>query len=352
MAVNCAGCGSKILDLHYMECTKCKQTYDLECINFVKDRFKDMSQTFRDEWLCPSCVCSRPKGDNTSTPVRSPNKCNNVNTMRGSKLKVTKPSIIKEVPSTNTEMSKLVAELRQLRQEVTEVKQQNLEIKNHMSSISETLSHTLKEHSKKLHDTQLEIVDLKLTIGHLQEQIAAREQDSLRNDVEISGITELANENLYHIVVTASQKIGVELTESDIEDVARVGPKIQRALNPESPNPNNRAQRPIVVKLMRKLKRDELMNAAKSRRNLTSENIVYGQPTRIYFNERLTKDNRRLFRESRLRTKEHAFRYCWTRNGGIYVRRNAGTPAIRISSTHDLEQKVGPAKSTEDYTST
>lgn len=346
MAVNCAGCGSKILDLHYMECSKCSQIYDLECINMAKDFFKDLPQTFKDEWLCPSCVCTRPKGDNSSTPIRSPNnKSNNVNLLRGSRPHEFKPTITKAVPSTNTEISKLVAELRQLRQEITEMKQQNLEIKNHMTSISDNLSHTLNEHTKTLQVAQLEIVDLKLTIGHLQQQIAAREQDSLRNDVEISGITEQANENLYHIVMTASQKIGVELSENDIEDVARVGPKIHRALNPEL---NNRVQRPIVVKLLRKRKHDELINAAKSRRNLTSENVVYGQPTKIYFNERLTKENRRLFRESRLSAKQHAFRYCWIRNGGIYVRKDTGTPAIRISSTHDLDQKVGPAKSSEE----
>ncbi|XP_026331311.1 uncharacterized protein LOC113238690 [Hyposmocoma kahamanoa] len=246
-------------------------------------------------------------------------------------------------------MSKLVSELRQFRQEVTEVKQQNLEIRKHMSSILDTLSNTLKEHSKKLHDAQLEIVDLKVTIGHLQQQIATREQDVLRNDVEISGITEQPNENLYHIVITASQKIGVELSENDIADVIRVGPKIQRSVNSEQ---NIAVQRLIVLKLMRKRKHDELINAAKSRINLTSENVVYGQPTKIYFNERLTKENRRLFRESRLRAKEYAFRFTWIRNGGIYVRRDAGTPAIRISSLHDLDQKVGiPKPSEENYSS-
>ncbi|XP_026331334.1 uncharacterized protein K02A2.6-like [Hyposmocoma kahamanoa] len=131
---NIVGCGSKIRDLYYMECSKCKQTYDLVCINIDKDHFKDLSHSYKENWLCPSCVCSRPKGDNTSTPVRSPNnKCNNVNTLRGSRHPVTKPSTTKDVPSTNIKMSKLVSELRQLRQEVIEVKQQNLEIKKHMS---------------------------------------------------------------------------------------------------------------------------------------------------------------------------------------------------------------------------
>lgn len=168
----------------------------------------------------------------------------------------------------------------------------------------------------------------------------------MKNHLEITGIAEQSNENLSHVVIVASQKIGIELQESDIEDVLRVGSKASKTKTAKE----NLTPRPIVLKLLRKNKRDEILNAAKSRRNVTSENVVAGQPSKIYFNERLTKDNRRLFREARTRANEYRFRYCWVRNGSIYVRKDDGNPAIRITSNLELDEKVGAAKTAEETT--
>lgn len=313
-----------------------------------------MSQTLKDNWLCPSCTCSRPKSDNNSTPVRPStglmnqnnlHSCSNVNTSRGSQPHTTRGKINKEDLSSSTDLATLVTEFRKLRQEMSEVKQQNVEIKNQMLSISDHLAQTLKEHSTALENAQTEIITLKSTIGSLQQKLAVREQDSLINSLEITGLPEQENENLLQIVMVSSKKVGVDLAEADVDDVIRVGPKIRKAA---SNNSHQKTPRPIVVKLLRKQKRDELIKAAKARRNITTENITGGQPTPIFFNERLTKENRLLFRQARLRTSEHGFRYCWIRNGSIYVRKSDGKPAIRISRMSDLDDKVGQAPQPEE----
>lgn len=354
MSVTCAGCGGNIPDLeYYMECSKCTHIYDLLCINISKEQFDTFTDVYKSEWLCPSCVCTRPKGDNTpvrahTAPIPQKNTHNksfsNVNMSRGSKPTGTKAMILEDSHACS-EMSTLISEVRLLKHELAEVKQQNFDIKTQMTSISSTLDKNLLECTKKLQVAEQEIVLLKQTIGSLQKQMCAREQDSLSNDLEIIGLTEHAHENLYHIATVISKKIGVELSELDIDNVKRVGPKTQST----SKLPfNKKFPRPIAVKLLRKRKRDELITAAKSRRNLTSESIVEGESTKIYFNERLTKENRHIFRLSRLRTKEYNFRYCWTSNGGIYVRRADGSPAIRISAMSDLDEKIGPAKFSEN----
>ncbi|XP_028173322.1 uncharacterized protein LOC114362227 [Ostrinia furnacalis] len=264
---------------------------------------------------------------------------------KGTKSQTLKSKMADEHPSPNTDMTSLLAELRQLRNELSEVKQQNLDIKKEMSSISDTLHQTLKEHSKQMERAKLEIADLKTTVVILQQQIASQEQESMKNHLEIVGLAERDNENLYHIVMTASHKIGVDLTESDIDEVVRVGARSRQTTKRSSQN-NSLRPRPIVVKLTRKKKRDDVMNAAKTRRNVTSEGLVDGEPTRIFFNERLSKENRNLFREARTRASEHGFRYCWTRNGYIFVRKADNKPAIRISTHKDLEEHVGPAVQT------
>ncbi|KAL4720055.1 hypothetical protein ACJJTC_009836 [Scirpophaga incertulas] len=300
MSINCAGCNKRISDAYFMQCKKCAKSYDLLCINIPKEKFKTFTQSFKEQWLCPSCTCSQPKGDNSSTPVRGPSSTaaskddvsGNINITRGGKPGV-KPKTTREDPMPNTELGTLIVELRQLRHEVTELK------------------------------------------------LAAQDQDHLKNDLEILGIAEQANENLHQIVITASRKVGVQLAETDIEDMMRVGSKISK--QPKS-SAYTRVSRPIVLKLLRRRKAEELLRAAKSRRNLTSENLVDGHPAPIFFNERLTRENRQLFREARKRTKEYGFQYCWIKNGGILVRKADGKPAKRIYTNEELDEKVGPPK--------
>lgn len=71
MSSVCAGCNRKIKDLYFMKCSKCTETFDVACINMTREYFGGLKDEKKNEWLCPTCVCSQPKGDNSSTPVRS-----------------------------------------------------------------------------------------------------------------------------------------------------------------------------------------------------------------------------------------------------------------------------------------
>ncbi|CAG4985231.1 unnamed protein product [Colias eurytheme] len=60
--------------------------------------------------------------------------------------------------------------------------------------------------------------------------------------------------------------------------------------------------------------------------------------TDIYFNERLTQENRHLFRAARQQTKASGYKYCWIKNGVVYIRKQEGNPAIAIKKPEDLHQ--------------
>ena len=153
-----------------------------------------------------------------------------------------------------------------------------------------------------------------------------------------SGVSELDQENTERIVRVIAYRFGVALSEAEIDGVLRVSPRLPRSQ--EAPRRDWRP-RPIVVKLARRAKRDELIKAAKSRRTVTTENIVAGVPTRISMYERLSKFNRGLFREARRRIGQHNFSYCWVLNGSIYVRKAEKLPPLLIRSMQELIDKVG-----------
>ncbi|CAK1596638.1 unnamed protein product [Parnassius mnemosyne] len=331
-----------------MKCSKCNKLYDLICLNITEEHFNTLSQKYRDEWICPSCVCSLPKKSNLLTPVRSPaaslndkyTMSLNVNTTRGNKQKLKSSELLS---NEDVDLTTLISEIRDFRDEVKDIVRQELKVQT--SAITKCFEERLGELSKTLESKDLEISSLKSLVNQLQQQIAVQDQHSMRNELEIIGMPEENNENLTHIVLATCQKLGVQVSENELDEVVRVGPK--RSSGSKSSMPNYKHPRPIIVKLLRHKKRDELITAARARRGLSSENIVNSSPQNIYINERLTKSNRYLFRNSRLRAKNLGFQFCWVRNGGIYIKQAENKPAIRILSHEDLDTKIGPEKANQ-----
>lgn len=339
-----------------MSCARCNKFYDIDCLGISVQTFEQQPEELKECWICPQCVCSQPKQGNSSTPVRSAintGSCSNanVNMVRGSKGKA-KPVVAFSSTQSAIEVSDLIKEIKELRKEMTSVKEQNSEIsllrkdiqdlKNELSVLNTSISNKLRVFQKQLEDKDIEIAHLQQTISSVQSSLNQQEQISLRNELEIQGVPEEKTENLTHILLTISQILSVDLQETEINNLTRAGPK------PNSIS-TRKVPRPIIAQFIRKAKKDEMLLAARTRKNLTTEPILpSAPPTKIYLNERLTKTNRLLFREARTRAAHHGFRYCWIRNGSIFIRKmdNYGpekSPAILIRSTEDLDELVGPA---------
>ncbi|KAG7311975.1 hypothetical protein JYU34_001401 [Plutella xylostella] len=91
--------------------------------------------------------------------------------------------------------------------------------------------------------------------------------------------------------------------------------------------------------MLRRTKRDEVIKAFKTRRNISNKDIEVDGPTlKIFCNERLTKENRLLFREARGRSKQLGYAYCWCHHGTIFVRQRDGKPSKLIQSRDDLDR--------------
>lgn len=335
---SCSGCGKSIVTLLYMECSKCNELYDLECLNIPMSNFNKFTSDYKTSWMCPTCTCSKPKVGDTSTPIRLLNNTytnNNVNIARGSRGKQC-ALIQNDNADDEPSLSLLMDELRLLRRDI-------LDVKSELSSVTLTLSQKFEEFDAKIEAKDQEISYLKAKLTSFESRLGDMEQHNLRNELEIIGVPEQSNENLTHLVLTAAKKVSVDLKESDIDAIHRAGPK----RNHSSVGAIDALKfRPIVVKLTRRAIRDKIIFAAKVRRNLTSEGLVDNHISSIYFNERLSNSNRQLFREARRYAKQCNFRFCWVRNGSIYVRKAACSkekkyPAFTIRSYNDIETYMG-----------
>jgi hypothetical protein len=127
-------------------------------------------------------------------------------------------------------------------------------------------------------------------------------------------------------------KLGVQLDPRDVDDVRRVGLRGGGAGGVERP-------RPIVLTLTRRAPRDQILRAAKVRRGLTTEMLeIAGNSRRVYINEHLTKANRILFSKARAAGAQLKFKFVWSSNGTIYMRRSETSSLVRVSSEAVLDK--------------
>lgn len=311
---------------------KCKKAYHVLCTNA-----DNITTDQKENWTCQDCRAkARKGGDNTHTPVRSNE---NVTLRKKNSNSEQTNSPISHLSSTaEANLQSLAIEMRLMRD--TMVKMQT-EINERLDSLSNKLS-DFDARLKSLEEFKDENMTLKAEILSLHEQLNKNSQSSLSNELEIIGLMETKGENPIHLIMTTAQKIGVSLTEQDIDHVTRTGGHPKG--NSYDHGVLKQQTRPLVVRFTRKVKRDEFLKQARVRRDLDSNQIVEKSPQiKVYVNERLTATNRRLFRDARIYASELGYKYCWVRNGSIYIRKREGyegSPPIHIASEKNLKELV------------
>lgn len=342
MSALCGACGDGCDKSKALKCAKCQAFFEFQCLNMDKKNFEKMSKTIKSKWLCPNCTPKAPKGDRTHTPIRSllplAPELDEIQALKSVKSGATSSPTLSVGDEVNAAV--VVSEIRQLREELCCLRdglENTTAVLNRLCEKIETLDSRIDYCETKiqlLEKRQSETNILKETVSILQEQVELQAQQLLENELEIAGVPELVNENLRHIVITTAQKLGVDLAADELMEVYRAGPR-------RIPRPTGEGEkqlRPIVVKMVRISKRRELIKAAKSRKNLTTEGIITsGTHYRFFLNERLTKHNRQLFYAARQRSKQLGYKFCWIRNGSIFVRKEEGSAAILIRNSAKLE---------------
>lgn len=339
--MDCEACQQKIEDKQqFLVCTVkgCFKHYHIACTTTSQSAPIDTNT-----WICQDCICAKKKGgDNSATPVRS--APSNI-TQRKSKPK---SKVDLPLDDYSNEIRLLRKEMGKLTESIAEVLKSMKIYNDRLDKIDAKIDST--DTRLKVLETQkdTEIAELKATICELKIESNTFQQAALKNELEIIGLPESRNENLLHTVLVISKKIGVNLTESDIDGINRVGPRLGlQDLGGQKigrPSP-----RPVVVRLLRKVQRDNLLKSAKSRRNLTTTDIeMEGPAHQIYINERLTRATRQLFRDARERNKSTGYyKHCWVSGGRLYLRRVDGSPALSIGSHEELDRRFNEVKKSQ-----
>ncbi|XP_013181496.1 PREDICTED: uncharacterized protein LOC106127791 [Papilio xuthus] len=371
--VTCSACLNIIKHKQYLVCSTCSQKYDIGCLNITEKRFLSLDTEKKNNWLCVKCKSKQPKKDNSNTPIRGTlqdnqsslsqnSDCQNQNITKRKKASKTDVS-----PSTSTCGNELITDdvsygsllstlTHEIHVAVNEAVNKTVEsyFAKQFESLKEELS-TLKDLKSSIEflsadydrvKTDLQICNEKLmsltkentklteSVKDLNSRLSMLEQYSRERNIEINGIPEGKEENLFTVVKQLCTTVSVPIMDNDIVTCVRI-----RKMNPQSKIP-----RPVVVKLQSTKLRDEIIaglskfNRRDRENKLNTSHLGYGcskQP--IYVSEHLTPYLKSLHAQTRLLAREKKYKYVWIRNGRILVRKDDNSPAIPIKNLDSLK---------------
>lgn len=174
----------------------------------------------------------------------------------------------------------------------------------------DSLNKESAELSRKLAEKDAEITQLKATVDNV-------EQYSRRKNVEIHGVAQLPEEDLYQVLVDLSRKLEIKAPEKQsVEAIHRL-----KAKQDKIPA--------IIVRFRDRDERDLWLSKKKTLRN-----------EKIFINENLTTAQKQLFWQCRQVSKQKNYKFVWMTNGKIFARKIEGATGIRINTENDLAKLV------------
>jgi hypothetical protein len=152
-------------------------------------------------------------------------------------------------------------------------------------------------------------------------------QYSYKENVEIKGIPVTAQEDCAEIVKRIGASLNVALCDADIS-VAH------RTYSDGKSGPPT-----IVARLVRRIKRTELISACRRQKPLLAT-LGYNSQEPFYVSDHMTRNSKRLMSEATRLRKEKHWKFLWTSDCKILMRKNEHSKILRIASDADLPKIV------------
>ena len=145
------------------------------------------------------------------------------------------------------------------------------------------------------------------------------------SNLELCGLEEKTGENVLQKVNDIISKISPG--DAGIEEAFRIGPKTNR-------DGSVKKKRSILIRFKSANYRN---NALENKTNLKKLNSEHGT---LFLNENLPLNLKVLLGKANNLRKERGYKFLWTKNGTILVRKLDNTPAIAIKKISDLDKIV------------
>lgn len=123
-----------------------------------------------------------------------------------------------------------------------------------------------------------------------------------------------SEEETNNIVKDVAKLLGADITENDISVSHPISQSQKHKGKPGPPA--------IIVKFARRDVKDNFYRARKQLKDLTMQDLGYSKENKNYLAESLKERNRMLFKDCLKVKKDMEFKFIWTLNGKIFMRKD------------------------------
>lgn len=208
-----------------------------------------------------------------------------------------------------------------------------MDIKSQLRDVQESqnyISQQYEDFCAKLSSCleRVELMEKKVSkIDDLERRLEELEQRSRNCNVEISGLPESTKENPILAASAVGAALGIEHAKGEIVTAHRV--------------PSAKSPKPLIVTLQHRGAQEKWLAAFRNKKPLTAKQVCNSWTSHpVYVNEHLAPHNRRLFGETKARAKECGYKYVWTRNARVFVRKEQGQSIIHIRHIEDIKKLI------------
>ena len=158
-----------------------------------------------------------------------------------------------------------------------------------------------------------------------EDKINQLEQYDRRQNLEFKGLAYQKNEDVSQLVINVAEKIGVKLQKADTSVAHRLPTKPGRGKN----GPNT-----VIARFVKRKVRNKIYYKRYLLKDLHDDKHDDSQK-RVYINENLTQKRKRLFWLAKQKIKALQYKFIWTNNGYIFVRKDIRSEKISIKNEND-----------------
>uniref|UniRef100_A0A0K8ST40 Zinc finger PHD-type domain-containing protein n=1 Tax=Lygus hesperus TaxID=30085 RepID=A0A0K8ST40_LYGHE len=332
--MNCAKCHRLLFSPRKTaKCSICKTAFHPFCTRIqTMENFKNMTADERGKWMCDTCHqgaidlvdlrCSSDRDSDDPTP----------------EAVIEQLSLGSKIEMLLRKFAILDGKLDSVGHSMGFFEDQFEDMKKDLSSLRATVEEIVTE-SGTLHEEHQE---LKGTVRYLTDKLNDLDQYLLSTTLEVKGIPQRKKENLHEILKTLARKIKAPFEDRDVESVSRI-----RSSTKSSATDSNSSK--IVIKFSNTAIRNMWLKQMKVNRNIKAKDLNINFPeTEIFINERLTAANDRLFWHVRKFARQHQYKFAWTVDGRMFLRKDSSAKPIRIFdfnqlATMDAQEQLRPS---------
>ena len=214
---------------------------------------------------------------------------------------------------------------------VNEVKEGQTGILNSISFLNEKFE-KMKATTQKLERENLDLnrknQALQKQVDELSQNVLDLDQYHRRVNLEISGVPERKEEEPMKIALQIAQVVSSTVKADDIDIAHRIG----------KPKEGDRRPRPVIVRFNNRRARNAVYDERRKLKDFTIKDLGFQGRDRIYINENLISSTRELLGEANKARKSAGYKFLWTYNGRIYVKKNETAFPIIIHGKEDMRK--------------